>query len=143
MLEVVAGVILDPTSGSGKILACQRPPGKSLAGKWEFPGGKIEPGETPQDALARELTEELGIQVQVDLSPAAALSPVIWDYGKGGSIIRLIPYLCCLTADSPAPIPAEHSAILWAGSEDIRTLDWGAADLPILEEIVAKGLLGR
>ncbi|WP_367870282.1 (deoxy)nucleoside triphosphate pyrophosphohydrolase [Luteolibacter sp. Populi] len=123
MMDVVAGLILD---AAGRLLACRRPEGKHLGGKWEFPGGKVEPGEDAAAALVRELEEELGITVL----PGAALTAVVWDYGKGP--IRLLPYLCRIEAGEPHP--HEHSEIRWCGREELGGLDWAAADVPILAE---------
>ncbi len=123
MLDVVAGVISDE---SGRLLACKRPEGKHLGGKWEFPGGKVEPGETPASALVRELEEELGIVVE----PLRPLTSVIWDYGRGP--IRLLPWLCRIAAGEPQP--REHSEIRWCAGEELDALDWADADLPILRE---------
>ncbi|WP_075090925.1 (deoxy)nucleoside triphosphate pyrophosphohydrolase [Haloferula sp. BvORR071] len=123
MIEVVAGLILDET---GRLLACRRPEGKHLGGKWEFPGGKLEEGEDAATALVRELEEELGVTVQTGES----LTPVIWDYGKGP--IRLHPILCRIAKGEPHP--HEHSEICWCDLEELTLLDWAAADLPILEE---------
>ncbi|MCW1887493.1 (deoxy)nucleoside triphosphate pyrophosphohydrolase [Luteolibacter flavescens] len=123
MIEVVAGLILD---GTGRLLACKRPEGKHLGGKWEFPGGKVEPGESPSDALVRELEEELGIRVET----ATALTPVVWDYGRGP--IRLHPFLCRILSGQPHP--HEHSEIRWCGPDELGELDWAEADVPILEE---------
>jgi 8-oxo-dGTP diphosphatase len=127
MIDVVAGVIFDD---AGRILACQRPPGKHLAGKWEFPGGKVEPGETPEAALIRELQEELGVTVEITGPP---LTPVVWDYGR--EPIRLIPYTCRISSGELAP--TEHTAICWLEISSSSTLDWADADLPILAEIAS------
>jgi 8-oxo-dGTP diphosphatase len=127
MIDVVAGLIQD---GSGRLLACRRPPGKHLAGKWEFPGGKVEPGESPATALVRELREELEITVV----PGAALTPVVHDYGRGP--IRLIPILCTVVEGNPHP--HEHSEIRWCTAADLQQLDLAAADLPILAEWTAR-----
>jgi len=127
MIDVVAGLILDD---AGRLLACKRPEGKHLGGKWEFPGGKLEPGEDPASALVRELEEELGILVET----GAELTPVVWDYGSGP--IRLHPLLCHIRAGEPHP--HEHSEIRWCGAEELGTLDWAAADVPILAEWKAR-----
>jgi 8-oxo-dGTP diphosphatase len=76
-LHVVAGVLLDP---AGRVLLAQRPPGKHLAGMWEFPGGKLDPDEAPVAGLARELHEELDIRV--DAARATPLVQVPWNYGE-------------------------------------------------------------
>lgn len=123
MIDVVAGLIQDE---QGRLLACRRPADKHLGGKWEFPGGKLEPGETPEHALVRELREELEITVE----PGATLTPVVHDYGRGP--IRLIPLLCTI-ADG-IPHPHEHDEIRWCTTAELAELDLAAADLPILAE---------
>jgi 8-oxo-dGTP diphosphatase len=127
-IDVVAGLIID---GSGRLLACRRPPGKHLAGKWEFPGGKVEAGEDPAAALVRELEEELG--VTVDTHPA--LTPVVHDYGRGP--IRLIPIPCRIVRGEPHP--HEHDLIRWCSVDELATLDLAEADLPVLAEWSALG----
>ncbi len=123
MIEVVAGLILDD---AGRLLACRRPEGKHLGGKWEFPGGKLEEGEDAAAALVRELEEELGIVVL----PGELLTPVVWDYGRGP--IRLHPIVCRIVAGELHP--HEHSEIRWCGREELGALDWAAADVPVLAE---------
>jgi len=123
---VVCAVISD---GVGRILAAQRGPGKSLAGKWEFPGGKIEPEESPESALQRELREEMGIDVNI----GAALTPVTFSYPTFA--IRLIPFRCRIAAGDP--VPHEHTEIRWVAVEDLAALDWADADVPIVQEIAS------
>lgn len=123
MIEVVAGLILDD---AGRVLACRRPEGKHLGGKWEFPGGKVEEGEDPAAALVRELEEELSIHVEVGES----LTPVVWDYGRGP--IRLHPFCCRVTGGEL--VAHEHSEVRWCDRSQLPDFDWAAADVPILEE---------
>jgi 8-oxo-dGTP diphosphatase len=123
MIEVAAGLILDR---AGRLLACKRPQGKHLGGKWEFPGGKVEDGESPGAALVRELEEELGVTVDI----GQALTPVVWDYGRGP--IRLHPFACRIVAGELHP--HEHEEIRWCLRDDLLALDWAAADVPILAE---------
>lgn len=123
MIDVVCGLIEDE---GGQVLACLRPPGKHLGGKWEFPGGKVEAGENPEAALIRELQEELGIVIGI----VASLTPVAWDYGKGP--LRLIPFRCRITSGQPHP--HEHAEIRWVGRETVTELDWADADGPILAQ---------
>lgn len=125
MTEVVAALILDE---HGRLLACRRPEGKHLGGKWEFPGGKVEGAEERPAALARELAEELGIEVEV----GAALTSVTWDYGS--IRIRLHPFICRILQGEPYPI--EHSEIRWTPPSELTALDWAAADEPIVAEFL-------
>lgn len=124
MMDVVCGLIMDD---AGRYLACLRPAGKHLGGLWEFPGGKVEPGESPESALARELHEELAVVIDV-LSP---LTPVIWNYDT--ATIQLIPYFCKITCGVLSP--SEHERILWCAPDDFGALDWAPADLPVLDQI--------
>lgn len=124
MVDVVCGVIQD---AEGRFLACLRPQGKHLGGKWEFPGGKVDPGESSQVALARELSEELGIAVEV----GDALSTVIWTYERG--TIRLHPFLCRMVSGKLTAM--EHEDLRWCAPMDFGSLDWADADVPILDEI--------
>lgn len=124
MIDVVCAVIHDD---NGRVLAAQRPPGKAQAGRWEFPGGKIEPGESAEAALRREIEEELGCT----LSVGAALTPV--DHAYPGGIIRLHPFLAAI--DSGEPQAREHSALRWLRPEEVQTLDWAPADRPVLAEL--------
>jgi 8-oxo-dGTP diphosphatase len=129
MMNVVCGVIGD---GEGRVLACLRPAGKHLGGLWEFPGGKVEDGESPQSALERELREELGIEVEL-LEP---LEPVVWQYERG--TIRLIPWRCRVLQGEPQPI--EHERLKWCAPGDFGELEWAAADVPVLEQLQARRL---
>ena len=127
-IPVVCGIIVDE---SGRALACLRPPGKHLADKWEFPGGKVEPGESPEAALIRELWEELDIVVEI-LRP---LTPVTWDYGRGP--IRLIPFICRIMNGEPKAL--DHAEVRWVAPDSLHELDWAEADGPILEEWLGAG----
>lgn len=122
---MVCGLIED---GAGRVLACRRAPGQALAGLWEFPGGKLEPGEDATAALVRELREELGIEVET----GAALTVVEHDYGDFA--IRLIPLRCRVVAGEPHP--QEHDAMRWVGPEEVGGLEWAAADVPVVGEWV-------
>lgn len=117
--------------GAGCYLACLRPAGKRLGGLWEFPGGKVEPGESPQAALVRELREELAVEVEV----GTALAPVTWEYEFG--TVRLLPFFCRIVSGELAP--TEHERVFWCAVADFATLEWAAADLPVLDQI--RGLL--
>lgn len=127
MITVSCLVLLDRQN---TFLATQRAAEKSLGGLWEFPGGKVEPGETAEEALRRELREELHLTVD-RLLP---LTPVIHHYDFG--TIRLIPFQarCGLR---PTLTLTEHIAAHWVDPEEARLLEWAPADLPILAEVIA------
>jgi 8-oxo-dGTP diphosphatase len=124
MIDVVCGVLKD---AEGRYLACLRPDGKALGGRWEFPGGKVECGESPEGALIRELKEELDVVVEV----GSPLGQVIWNYE--GLVIRLLPFHCKIVDGVPQAL--EHTALLWCFSGNFHDLPWADADLPILHEI--------
>ncbi len=126
MMDVVCGVI---GNESGQFLACLRPAGKHLGGLWEFPGGKVDPGESPEFALVRELQEELNVEAEVGV----ALTPVIWTYEN--RTIRLLPFLCKIIGGELQAI--EHEELRWCAPENFDDLVWAAADVPILREISA------
>jgi 8-oxo-dGTP diphosphatase len=123
-IDVACAVI---QRADGRILAARRPRGKHLGGKWEFPGGKLEPGEASGSALEREIHEELATTIRL----VGAL-PVV-EHQYPGFTIRLHPWLCELTG--PEPVPAEHSEIRWLDRAALQALDWAAADLPVLHAL--------
>lgn len=125
MLHVVCAIIVRQ---DGAVLTCQRASHGHLGGLWEFPGGKVEADEAPEQALCRELREELAIEVLCE----RALSPVDWDYGRG--LMRLLPYVCRILVGEPQAL--EHSALRWCRAEDFPTLEWAAADVPVWQEYV-------
>jgi 8-oxo-dGTP diphosphatase len=110
----------------GRLLIAQRPPDKLLPLKWEFPGGKVEPGEDPAAAIIREIREELGCAVTV----SRALPPFTHDYRT--VVIEMIPFVCTLAPGSPEPHPHEHVALAWVGSSDLAAYDLAAADWPVV-----------
>lgn len=125
MIEVVCAVIMDPQKG---ILACRRPSGRHLAGRWEFPGGKVEAKESPVLALIREIREEL----EVEISVLGELDPVEWQYSEFS--IRLRPYRCRI--ESGELQAHDHEELRWCMPEQLRDLDWADADRPIVEQIL-------
>lgn len=110
----------------GRVLLARRPAGKHLALKWEFPGGKVEPEESPVAALIREIREELGCEIEV----IEALPPCLHDYERG--TIELLPFVCRLAAGSSEPHPHEHVAIDWVEPADLLKHDLAPADVPVV-----------
>jgi 8-oxo-dGTP diphosphatase len=121
-VPVVCALIERP----GVLLLAQRPTGKHLPLKWEFPGGKVEPGEEPAAAIVREIHEELGCTVAI----TRALPRFPFDYGA--VVIEMIPYICTLAAGSPEPHPHEHVALAWVPLGELRRYDLAPADVPVI-----------
>ncbi len=126
LLLVVAAALID---SAGRVLVQQRAPHRSLPGRWEFPGGKIEPGETPEQALARELAEELGI-----VCDPRALKPVAFASEMLGAR-HLLLLLYAGRAWQGEPQPLDASALRWVMVDEMRTLAMPPADLPLVEAI--------
>lgn len=114
---------------NGHVLVAQRPPHKLLPLKWEFPGGKVEPGEEPATAIIREIREELGCTILITHS----LPPFIHDYKT--VVIEMIPFVCVLAPGSPEPHPHEHIAVAWVPPADLQAYDLAAADIPVICEL--------
>ncbi len=127
VIVVVAVALIDP---DGRVLIAQRPSEKVMAGLWEFPGGKIEVGETPEQALIRELDEELGISVQ-----EPCLAPYTFASHSYDGFHLLMPLYLCRRWDGE-PIVREHRAIKWVRPRDLiadpLAYPMPAADLPLL-----------
>jgi len=120
---VVACALVD---ADGRVLICQRPEGKQLAGLWEFPGGKVEPGETPEAALIRELKEELAIDVK-----AACLAPFVFASHSYEAFHLLMPlYLCRRWEGFVKAI--EHPALAWVRPDKLADYAMPPADAPLV-----------
>lgn len=125
-LMVVAAALVD---GEGRVLLQQRAPGRSMAGLWEFPGGKVESSERPEAALVRELREELGIAVEESrLIPAAFASA-----DNGGRHMLLLLYLCRDWAGEPQALDA--SALKWLEPGEMVVGEMPPADVPLVEAL--------
>ncbi|HEV7233587.1 MAG TPA: (deoxy)nucleoside triphosphate pyrophosphohydrolase [Sphingorhabdus sp.] len=123
MLFVVAAAL---TNQVGEILLQRRPEGKQMAGLWEFPGGKVEPSESPESALVREMEEELGIVVvPTDLAPLTFASASL-----GGRHLLMLLYRCTQWTGEPAPL--ESPELRWVQPADMDALPMPPADLPLV-----------
>lgn len=121
-LEVSCALIVE----QGRLLAARRSSSMNHAGQWELPGGKIEPGESPESCLRREIREELGIEI----ANLVALAPVEHTYPSQRHI-RLRPYLC--RWQSGSLYPREHSEVRWLTVSELLDLNWLEADRPVLD----------
>lgn len=120
---VVACALVD---GDGRVLIGKRPAGKHLAGLWEFPGGKVEPGETPEACLIRELHEELGVQVA-----QACLAPFVFASQAYEDFHLLMPLYLCRRWEGFA-LAREHAALAWVRPSDMGAYPMPPADAPLV-----------
>lgn len=127
VLNVVAAII----EHRGAVLACRRRPEKSAGGKWEFPGGKVEPGESPEQALAREITEELGVTIDV----GSVFSTD--DTAVAGQVIRLTCFSATLSGARPVA-SSDHDELRWLPSDCLDQLEWALPDLPAVARLTRR-----
>jgi len=121
-VEVVAAVV----ERDGRYLITRRLEGTHLAGLWEFPGGKILPGEKPEDALRRELKEELGVEAAV----GELIETVDWAYPEKNVRLR---FFCCALAGEPAPL--EGQEMRWVADADLRSYNFPDADAALIARL--------
>jgi 8-oxo-dGTP diphosphatase len=126
-INVVGAVIVR----DGAILCAQRGSVGSLSGLWEFPGGKIEPGETARAALQREIVEELDCVVAVGVKVTTTTYP--YDFAD----VTLTTFWCELVSGTPTL--TEHANLLWLAPSELGTLDWAPADIPAVRIITTRG----
>jgi len=110
----------------GRVLLAQRPEGKAMAGLWEFPGGKVEPGETPEAALIRELHEEIGVDTW-----ASCLAPLTFASHSYETFHLLMPLFACRKWEG-TPMGREGQALKWVRPADLRSWPMPPADLPLI-----------
>jgi 8-oxo-dGTP diphosphatase len=120
---VVACALVD---GDGRVLVAQRPEGRNMAGLWEFPGGKVEAGETPESALIRELKEELSIDVT-----QACLAPLSFASHADDDFHLLMPLYVCRKWGGQV-VPQENQAVKWLKPRDLFDIDMVPADVPLI-----------
>lgn len=128
LVLVSAAVIV----ASGRVLLSQRKAGSHLAGAWEFPGGKVEAGEDPRDALVRELREEVGVVAEV-----GPIIEVTFHRYPLKSVLLLF-YEACLAKGSPDPYPIDVAAVRWAEAPELVDEEFPPADLPVLAKVRAR-----
>lgn len=126
-IVVAAAVIIE----DGRVLLTQRKTGTHLAGAWEFPGGKVEAGEDPRAALARELREELGI----DATAGEIVDVTFHRYDEAQKAVLLLFFEASRTAGSPAPRALDVAAFKWAGRADLDPAQFPPADVAVLGKV--------
>ena len=131
LIQVACGVLVDV---AGKVLIAQRPEGKIAAGKWEFPGGKIEPGESPEAALARELNEELGIEATI----GSRVTHIRHNYRHGGAVDLQFYAVHEFSKEIENRI---FQQVRWVKLEDLTDYKFLAADRGLIKDLAAGKLL--
>ena len=126
MAKHIGNVVCAIIEIDGRFLIARRPEGRHLERKWEFPGGKAEPGESESDALHRELMEELGVRVEI----IERLTPVEHSYPDLS--LRLVPFRCRIIDGQP--IACDHEELRWIGIDEAGDFDFPEADAPVLDE---------
>jgi len=127
LVLVVACALIDP---DGRVLIAQRPQGKPMEGLWEFPGGKLMPGERPEQAVIRELKEELGIEINV-----ACLAPLTFASHRYPDFNLLMPLYVCRRWDG-AVQPLEGQKISWVRPNRLREYPMPPADEPLISHLM-------
>ncbi|HQZ12773.1 MAG TPA: (deoxy)nucleoside triphosphate pyrophosphohydrolase [Devosia sp.] len=127
LLLVVACALVDTDR---RVLIAQRPEGKQLAGLWEFPGGKLEQGESPEAALVRELEEELGISTK-----SACLAPLTFVSHRYDDFHLLMPLYVCRRWEG-TPVAREHTALKWVRPQSLRDYPMPPADEPLIAPLI-------
>jgi 8-oxo-dGTP diphosphatase len=121
LVIVGAAIVVD-----GRVLGCERAEPSDVAGKWEFPGGKVEPGENEIDALVRECEEELGVTITVGERVGHDVP-----MAHGWALLRV--WLATLVSGDPKPL--EHASLRWLGVDELNSVPWLPADAPIVAEL--------
>jgi len=127
LLLVAACALVD---ADGRVLLAQRPPGKQLAGLWEFPGGKVEPGETPEQCIIRELHEEIGIETEIP-----CLAPLTFASHSYDDFHLLMPLFVCRRFRGIAQ-PREGQVLKWVRPQQMRDYPMPPADAPLIPFLI-------
>ena len=128
---VVGAAIVDDLGHPTRLLAARRTEPPALAGGWELPGGKVDPGESPPSALHREVLEELGVTIHLGPHVPGPLPGSTWALGER---YEMLVWLAEVADGQPAPIE-DHDELRWLGPHELRDVAWLPADLPIIEEV--------
>jgi 8-oxo-dGTP diphosphatase len=131
--EVVGAAVVDDLQAPTRLLGARRTEPSALAGGWEFPGGKVDPGESPQEALHRELREELGVSVVLGEQLPGPLGGGRWPLGEA---YAMTVWWAVVVDGEPAPLE-DHDLLRWLTADDLYSVPWLPADLPIVDAVAA------
>ncbi|GAA6524426.1 (deoxy)nucleoside triphosphate pyrophosphohydrolase [Intrasporangium sp. DVR] len=134
LLLVVGAAIVDDLEHPTRLLAARRTEPPALAGGWELPGGKVDPGESPLSALHREVREELGVRVRLGSHLPGPLPGATWAVGER---YEMLVWFAEVVEGVPAPIE-DHDAVRWLGAAELYDVPWLPADLPIVDALAAR-----
>ena len=130
----MGAALVDDLAHPGLLLAARRSAPPSLAGGWELPGGKVDPGEAPLDALHRETREELGVAIAVGEQLPGPRDDGTWPLGEH---YRILVWLAVVTEGVPAPLE-DHDALRWLARDELDAVAWLPGDLPIVGAVEAR-----
>lgn len=131
---MVAAAIVDDLDHPTRLLSARRTEPPALAGGWEFPGGKVDPGESSVEALHRELREEIGVAVRLGERLPSPESDGLWPLGER---YRMHVWLAVVIEGDPQPIE-DHDALRWLDRDDLYAVGWLPADLPIVRALESR-----
>jgi 8-oxo-dGTP diphosphatase len=134
LLLVVGAAIVDDLEHPTRLLAARRTEPSALAGGWELPGGKVDPGESPLSALHREVLEELGVTIRLGAHVPGPLPGTTWALGDR---YEMLVWTAEVADGEPAPIE-DHDELRWLGPDDLYAVAWLPADLPIVGALAAR-----
>ena len=133
-IDVVGAAIVDDLAAPTRLLAARRTEPPALAGGWELPGGKVDPGESTVQALHREVAEELGVEVALGDVVPGPLDGGRWPLGGA---YAMTVHLAVVTSGVPAPVE-DHDALRWLARDELYAVAWLPADLPVVEALAAR-----
>lgn len=131
---VVGAALVDDLAAPSRLLAARRTEPTELAGGWELPGGKVDPGESPLLALHREISEELGVEIAIGPHLPGPLPGETWPLGDR---YEMLVWFAAVRGGAPQPLE-DHDELRWLSRDTLRDVPWLPADLPIVDALAAR-----